>query len=268
MCEAPLLQLPIEIDDVLSWLADRLRQTVLFSTAIDLARQTLPTPALTWLRTQMVRNLRGTPEQVFGEIYRRNIWGYKETASGGGSTLHNTQRVRESLPGLIRDLGIRTLLDLPCGDLHWLSKLELPVEHYIGGDIVAELIERTREQHGRPDRSFVQIDICKDPLPKADLLLCRDCFIHLSEDMIFRAIDNILRSEIKYLLATTFPDGRNRAIRTGDFFPIDLSGPPYNFPTPIRVLEDHVPPFDRRQLGLWEIETLRGMWPHGIAPRS
>jgi hypothetical protein len=236
---------------------DWLRRTAVFATVIDIARQTLPEPALIWLRTRMVRNLRGTPNEVFGEIYRRNIWGYKETASGGGSTLHNTQRVREGLPGLIGHLGIHTLLDLPCGDLHWLSKIDIPVSRYIGGDIVPELIERTRERHGRSDRMFMQIDICNDPLPEADLLLCRDCFIHLSEDMIFRAIDNIRRSNIKYLLTTTYPGGRNRAISTGDFFTIDLCSPPYNFPTPVRVLEDWVPPFGRRQLALWQVETLR-----------
>jgi hypothetical protein len=75
--------------------------------------------------------------------------------------------------------------------------------------------------------------------------------------MIFRAIENILRSNIKYLLTTTFPGGLNRAISTGDFFTIDLCAPPYNFPAPIRVLEDWVPPFDRRQLALWEVESLK-----------
>lgn len=237
--------------------ADWIRKTAFFSTAIDIARQTLPESALIWLRTQMVRNLRGTPSEVFGEIYRRNIWGYKETASGGGSTLHNTQRVRESLPGLIGDLKIHTLLDLPCGDLHWLSKIELPVARYIGGDIVPELVERASNQHGRPDRTFRLVDLCNDPLPEADLLLCRDCFIHLSEDMIFLAIDNILRSNIRFLLITTYPGGRNRSIRTGDFFTIDLCAAPYNFPLPIKVLEDWVPPFDRRQLALWETDSLR-----------
>ncbi len=61
--------------DVFDKFADWLRQTAFFSTAIDIARQTLPEPALIWLRTQMVRNLRGTPGEVFGEIYRRNVWG-------------------------------------------------------------------------------------------------------------------------------------------------------------------------------------------------
>jgi hypothetical protein len=54
-------------------LLDWLRQTAFFSTIIDVARQTMPTPVLIWLRTQMVSNLRGTPGDAFGEIYRRNI---------------------------------------------------------------------------------------------------------------------------------------------------------------------------------------------------
>lgn len=237
--------------------ADWLRRSAIFSAAIDIARRTLPSPALTWLRTRMVRNLRGTPDEVFREIYRRNIWGYKETASGGGSTMHHTQRVREGLPALLDELKVRTLLDLPCGDFHWLSKIELPIQHYIGADIVPELVARTGNQHSRPNRTFLQIDLCNDSLPAADLLLCRDCFIHLSEDMIDQAINDILRSNIKYLLTTTYPAGRNRSIRTGDFFSIDLCAPPYNFPPPVKALDDYAPSYERRQLGLWEVESLR-----------
>ncbi|MBR0739662.1 class I SAM-dependent methyltransferase [Bradyrhizobium liaoningense] len=236
---------------------DFLRRTSAFSTAIDVARQTLPTPMLVWLRSQMVRNLRGSPSEVFGEIYRRNIWGYKETASGGGSTLRQTEEIRKSLPGLLRELGIETLLDLPCGDFYWMSMIELPVPHYIGGDIVPDLIERTAAQHARDGRIFREIDLCSDALPKADLLLCRDCLIHLSEDMIFRALENLKKSDITYLLTTTYPKGQNRSIQTGDFFTVNLCAAPYNFPAPIRVLEDWAPSFDRRQLALWKVEDLR-----------
>ena len=236
---------------------DRLRRTAFFTACIDFARKTLPSPVLVWLRSQMVRNLKGTPREVFTEIYRRNIWGYQETVSGGGSTLHYTEKVRQTLPGLLADLNIGTMLDLPCGDFHWLSEIELPVAHYIGADIVPHLVQATRIRYGRPDREFRTIDLCNDPLPKADLLMCRDCFIHLSEDMIARGIDNILRSDIKYLLTTTYPEGENRAIHSGNWFTLNLCAPPYNFPPPVRALEDWVPPFDRRQLALWEIDSLR-----------
>jgi hypothetical protein len=82
---------------VLDEVADRLRRTALFTACIDVARKTLPPPALNWLRSQMVRNLKGTPRDVFTEIYRRNIWGYQETVSGGSSTLHYTEQLRQTL---------------------------------------------------------------------------------------------------------------------------------------------------------------------------
>jgi len=236
---------------------DGLRRTAFFEACIDIARRTLPAPALTWLRSQMVRNLTGTPREVFTEIYSRNIWGYQETVSGGASTMHFTEGLRQSLPGLIADLKIGTMLDLPCGDFHWMSELELPVSHYIGCDIVPLLVQNARIRYGRPNREFRTVDVCHDPLPEADLLLCRDCFVHLSEDMIFQAIDNILRSNIKYLLTTTHPEGKNCVIHNGDWFTLNLCAAPYNFPSPILVLVDWVPPGDRRQLALWEIESLR-----------
>ena len=98
--------------------ADRFRRTALFTACIDIARKTLPSPVLIWLRSQMVRNLKGAPRDVFTEIYRRNIWGYQETVSGGGSTLHYTEKVRQSLPELLAELNIGTVVDLPCGDFH------------------------------------------------------------------------------------------------------------------------------------------------------
>jgi hypothetical protein len=237
--------------------ADNLRRTAFFTLCIDVARRTLPSPVLVWLRSRMVRDLHGGPGEVFTEIFRRNIWGYQETVSGGGSTLHYTRKLRETLPKLLGDLEVSTLLDLPCGDFHWMSEVNVPVTRYIGSDIVPRLVETARIRYGRPKRDFRTLDLCRDVLPQADLLLCRDCLMHLSEEMIFLALANIIRSDIKYLLISTYPDGRNRSIRIGDWFPINLCAAPYNFPAPVRVIDDWVPPFDRRQLGLWEIESLR-----------
>ncbi len=242
---------------VIEKILDGLRRTSLFTASVDAARRMLPSPVFSWLSSQSVRHLRGTPREVFAQIYRGNIWGYQETASGSGSTLQYTEKLRQDLPDLLADLGIRTLLDVPCGDFHWMSHVELPVERYIGCDIVPELIETARSRYGRPDREFHTIDLCNDPLPDADLLLCRDCLIHLSEEMNFLALANILGSNVRYLLTTTYPDGKNRAIRNGNWFPVNLCAPPYNFPPPIRVIDDWLPPFPRRQLALWEVESLR-----------
>jgi hypothetical protein len=224
---------------------------------IDTARRVLPASALMQLRSLMVRRLSGGHGDVFEQIYRRNIWGYQETVSGAGSTLSYTRTLRAALPSLLRELNVQILLDLPCGDFNWMSQVDLPVSHYIGADIVGALVADMQARYGAPHREFRILDICSDPLPDADLLLCRDCFIHLAEDMVFRALSNIVRSNIKYVLMTTYPGGQNRAIRTGDWHPINLQQAPYNLPAPLKVIEDWEPPFDERHLGLWDVAALR-----------
>jgi hypothetical protein len=227
------------------------------SLCIDIARRTLPASVMMQLRSLAVARLKGDHRDIFTEIHRRNIWGYQESVSGAGSTLDYTEELRSTLPALLRDLDVQTLLDVPCGDFNWMREVDLKVAHYIGGDIVSPLIVDMQAKYGSPAREFVVLDLCKDTLPAADLLLVRDCFIHLSEEMIFRALANIIRSDIKYLLATTYPGARNRSIRTGDWFAINLCHAPYNFPAPRQILNDWKPPFDERCLGLWEMADLR-----------
>jgi len=79
-------------------------------------------------------------------------------------------------------------------------------------------------------RKIIKIDITNDPLPEADLWLCRDCFIHFSNKDIFNTLINYLNADITYLLTTTYPNTRkNKDIHTGDFHPINLEFPPFNF---------------------------------------
>ena len=84
-------------------------------------------------------------------------------------------------------------MDLPCGDYGWMRRIELPVARYIGADLLPELIRPLQERFGGGGRSFVVLDLTRDPLPEADLLLCRDCLVHLSFGDIRRALGNVLR---------------------------------------------------------------------------
>ena len=47
---------------------------------------------------------------------RRRGWGSDESGSGIGSELGATEALREYLPGLFKRLGVRKVLDAPCGD--------------------------------------------------------------------------------------------------------------------------------------------------------
>src|SRR6185312_15131601 len=53
---------------------------------------------------------------VFEQIYTRNTWQSSESRSGPGSTLERTEILRRELPPMLARLGVRTLVDAPCGD--------------------------------------------------------------------------------------------------------------------------------------------------------
>src|SRR5262249_14400546 len=67
---------------------------------------------------------------------------------GAGSTLAYTQNLRRALPLLLTQLGVKRVLDAPCGDYHWFRFIERPPEmHYVGADIVKPLIVQNREHY-------------------------------------------------------------------------------------------------------------------------
>lgn len=203
-------------------------------------------------------------EAVFRDIYRRNHWGGTASPSGAGASPDQTAHLRRTLPELLRHLAVGTLLDLPCGDYSWMRLVALPVASYIGGDLLPELVRPLHAAHGGSQHRFVVLDLLADGLPGADLLLCRDCLVHLSYVDIRRAMANVLRADIRYLLTTTFPaTERNEDIVTGDWRPLNLERPPFEFPTPAAVLNEHCTEgggaFADKSLGLWRTDELRDL---------
>ena len=197
--------------------------------------------------------------EAFRHAYDANLWAGAESPSGPGSTLDQTSRLREALPALCRRLGVRTLLDLPCGDGHWMATVDLPGVRYIGADLLPEVVASAAARS--PEREFLRLDLTASPLPPADLLLCRDCLVHLAFDDIARALANIRRAEIRYLLATTFPlESTNLDIRTGDWRPLNLERVPVALPPALELLEEGCTEnggaFGDKSLGLWRVADL------------
>lgn len=164
-------------------------------------------------------------------------WGSSESLSGVGSTMAATERVRAWLPTVWRDLEIRTLLDIPCGDGNWIRSINGELEKYVGADLVPQLIEALRSR-ARSNERFVVLDLVTDALPRADAVLCRDALVHFSDEQAVRALSNIKNSGARYLIATTFPGRRNVRGRTGDWRPMDLGAPPFGLGDPIVVLTE------------------------------
>jgi len=200
-------------------------------------------------------------EQTFAPFYTENRWGDDESVSGPGSSLARTAKLRRELPALLREIVARTLLDVPCGDFNWMKDTPLGVEQYIGADVIRDLVTRNRELYGNNKTQFLLLDVTRDKLPRVDVVICRDCLIHFSYRHIAAAIKNFKRSGSTYLLTNSYPAWTgNQNIRTGDFRPLNLTLPPFNFPPPLKQIHEKLPGEEARFygkiLGLWKLSDL------------
>ena len=209
------------------------------------------------LRDEVRHRVRGRAHrrQIFERIYDRNLWGDPESASGGGSGTSATDAIRRELPAVFERFGIRSMLDAPCGDFHWMRHVAGTLDHYVGVDIVRDLIERNARLYGTDRIRFACADIVVDRLPRADAVLCRDCFIHLPTRLIRAALENFRASGVRYLLLT---NDRNvetyHDIPIGSFRPVNFTRPPFSFSEPLWVVNESSN--GDRQLCLWELDAL------------
>lgn len=204
---------------------------------------------------------RKAPGEIFSAYYQNNKWGDADSRSGKGSNLESTKELREKLPALVKELGVKSFLDLPCGDYFWMAQTDLGVSHYTGGDIVAEMIAANRQKYAREGVSFEVIDLIKGPLPKHDLVFVRDCLVHLSTAHVKAALANIKASGSEWLLTTTYPGtAANEDISTGQWRKIDLHAAPFSLPAPVRLLEEGQESVKgqapNKMLGLWRVADL------------
>jgi hypothetical protein len=207
------------------------------------------------------------PARKFTAIYESHFWVDDESRSGGGSNLYATEKIRKAIPGLLLTYGVRSVLDIPCGDFFWFKEMDLHLESYMGGDIVAPLIAEIARKYTASTRSFRVMDLTRDALPDCDLILVRDCFIHLSFEATFAALRNITRSKIRYLLTTHFADvSANLDIETGSFHTVNLCSPPFNFPPALELIDDYANGQMPHQLGLWRVDDLRSVLQRPVIP--
>ncbi|MDP2979070.1 MAG: class I SAM-dependent methyltransferase [Thiobacillus sp.] len=195
----------------------------------------------------------------FEKIYEDNLFLGTESRSGKGSSLFQTRIVREEIPKLLDVLKIEHLLDVPCGDWNWMRHVNLPGVQYTGGDIVRDIVDKNNSSFGKENRRFEYMDIVSGPLPKADLILCRDCLVHLSFGDGLAALDQFRKSGAKWLLTTTFTDrDGNAELCEGLIWrPLNLEKPPYNLPKAERYINEGCTEddgmFGDKCLGLWKL---------------
>lgn len=198
----------------------------------------------------------------FSAIYRDNGFVGTESLSGAGSTRFQTRIIRQKLPELFRELGVRSVLDIPCGDFHWMRDVDLADIHYIGADLVDDMVQRNQQRFGNPLRAFECVNLITGPLPVADLVFCRDCLVHLPYEDALAALDTIRQSKCQWLLTTTFTRATpNTDLDAAGWRALNLTLPPFNLPPPTRLISEKCTEAGGlagdKSLGLWRIADLQ-----------
>lgn len=204
--------------------------------------------------------------------FETKSWAGKKDAaprSGPGSTLDQTAQLRAALPRIFQTYGVKTFLDAPCGDWFWMQHVDLAGVDYIGGDISKEVIDANAAQFTKPGVQFVHLDITSDPLPAADIMLCRDCMMHLKHWLRWKFFENFVASECRYLMTTVHHVLENRAVvNNGGFKRFNPAAMPFNFPPalelipetaetlPEDILHNRVAAPEHRSIGIWSREQV------------
>ena len=195
--------------------------------------------------------------QVFQVAYAAQAWGSAESGSGVGSELGATKNVSAYLPELFRRFQVSRFLDAPCGDWNWMRRVDLGGVSYVGADVVSSLVSTNSEKYARSGVRFICADLTKDALPTVDMVMCRDCWVHLSFEDIAAMLDNFQRTGATWLLVSNTPcQDRNQNKTTGiGWRHLNLNLPPFNFPPKMESRKDHYPdvPFE---IALWRLADL------------
>lgn len=238
------------------------------SFARALARKTLPVRARQYVRALLptsfyAENVESLQDK-FTYIYENNVFGGHVSRSGEGSDLVQTMEIRRVLPFLLKEYGVNSFLDAPCGDWCWMREVELGVKEYIGVDIVEPLIKSNLKNFAAPGVHFECLNLAEDNLPKVDLIFSRDCLVHLSFDDALRIIRNFKNSGSKYLLTTTFVsrESNNDLVGKDSFWrPLNMQLSPFNFPAPLQLINEQCSEegglFADKSLALWRLEDIQ-----------
>jgi SAM-dependent methyltransferase len=210
------------------------------------------------MRKTKKEDLKETALEIFTDYYRQNYWGNEESRSGKGSTRENASLIVERFPWLIKKLDIKSILDLPCGDMNFMKLIDFEGVKYTGVDIVEDIIECNKKLF--PQHQFLHLDAQSDPLPQTDLVICRDLLIHLPNISVNKILKNIVNSSSKYLLVSHYlqqfgPVPLNGEIQTGQFRAVNLTLPPFSLPVPTLMLPEKQSPY--KTLALFDLGDIQ-----------
>lgn len=162
---------------------------------------------------------------VFNTIYSHRVWG---GGSGAGSDPTAVRDYAALLQNFVISNGVRSIVDIGCGDWRFSRYIEWGSCSYFGIDVVPSVIEANKRQFARDNVRFS----CSNPLdddftvPAADLLLMKDVLQHLSNENVLKLLR--LARRFKFALITNDYMPENTDCNNGDTRPLDLRALPFS----------------------------------------
>ncbi len=171
-------------------------------------------------RWQQWLNRRRSTEQVFTDIYAKNLWGGQPGEFDSGSGTADAIAVSSYL-ATVHELAAthgfagKHFVDLGCGDFRVGRKLTGLSARYIGIDVVRSLVERNQLAFGSDSVRFQHLDIVTDALPDGEVCFLRQVLQHLSNAQI----EQVLRKLSKYrfvLITEHYPSDNPQIVANRD----------------------------------------------------
>ena len=195
----------------------------------------------------------------------------QRSASGQGSFLgYTTETSLQILKETIRKHNIKSMVDIPCGDVNWIfDSFETDsLPFYVGLDVASKVIEVNKKRFAHhKNKEFYFWDASQCTIPHFlngttgeeetfDLVHVRDVIQHFSLDLGVKYFCNVFKSGPKFLLTTTFQGGGNRDVKDSDYYKNDLSKEPFSFPAAESCVPTH-PKVESDDTCLYDLRNAR-----------
>jgi SAM-dependent methyltransferase len=176
-------------------------------------------------------------QDAFARAYKDGQW---HNGSGSGSSPANTAAYREFLQGYMRGAGVRSVLDIGCGDWQFSRLIDWHGITYTGVDVVPELIIGNSLKYSAPDIGFAIADVLTLKLPPADLILCKDLLQHWPDMAIRTLADRLADAGCRALLTYDLDTGPHEDTGPGGHRGLDLTAAPFSWPVVERLRYESV----------------------------
>lgn len=187
-------------------------------------------------------------KKIFTSIYKSKHWAHSNnisneivSVSGPGSNLNKGAFVKINFfKKIIKDLKIKSILDMACGDFLWMNKIiENTNIKYLGIDIVEELIRENQNKFKKTEITFKCCDVVNyTTIKKFDLIIIKDLLIHLKNSDILKIIKNLRKMNFRYLALSSSTIKQNKDVIIGKHRQVNLLKEPYNLKKPRLSFKD------------------------------